>query len=136
MGEESETRSTASLTLFRDGVITLVVLLLVFAAFDDITTDNATAFPVEYSFLVAAGVWLLSVAWRLFRQRHPILGGMSVLALAAAAWAQRAIGPGIVPGFWLEYVVITGAYLWFWALSLTLLLLGWRSHHRGHPETA
>jgi hypothetical protein len=136
MGEESETRGSGNRPFFRDGVITLVVLLLVFAAFDDITTDNATAFPVEYSFLVVCGAWLLSLAWRLSRQRHRFLGGMSVLAVAAAVWAQRAIGPGIVSGFRLEYVAITAAYLWFSALSLTLLWLGWRSHHSGHRETA
>jgi len=62
VGEESETHATGRLTLFRDGVITLVVLLLVFAAFDDITTDNATALPVEYSLLIACGAWLLSAA--------------------------------------------------------------------------
>lgn len=136
MVETSNTRGSGGLTFFRDGTITFVVLLLVFAAFDDITTDNATAFPVEYSILVACAAWLLFVAWGLLRNRHRFFGGMSVLAVAAAVWAQRAIGPGSVPGLWPEYVVITGTYLWFCALSLTLLWLGWGTHQSGHRETA
>ena len=35
----------------RDAFVTIAVLLLVFAAFDDITTDDATSFPLEYTIL-------------------------------------------------------------------------------------
>jgi hypothetical protein len=136
MGEGSETRGTGAVTLLRDAAITLVALLLVFAAFDDITTDNATAFPAEYSTAVACAAWLLYVAWGLLQKRHRFLGGISVLAVAAAVWAQRAIGPGMVPGLRPEYVVFTGAYLWFCGLLLTLLWWGWRSHQTGRRGTA
>ncbi len=107
--------------------ITLVALLLVFAAFDDITTDNATTFRVEYTFLIGCAGWLLFVAWSLIRRGHRALGIASLVALVGALWAQHAIGPGAVPGRWPEYVVITSAYLWFWALAGAMLWLAWRA---------
>ena len=108
------------------GLLTAVVLLLVFAAFDDITTDNDTDFRFEYSILIASAAWLLFLALRLVRHQQPVLGGISLAALAAGLWGQHGIGPGIVPGLWPEYVVTTGAYIWFWALTLVLL---WRGLH-------
>ena len=112
------------------GLFTAVVLLLVFAAFDDITTDNDTSFRFEYAMLIAAAAWLLFLALRFVRHHHPLLGGISLIALVAALWGQHGIGPGIVPGLWPEYVATTGAYIWFWALTLVLL---WRGLHARRP---
>jgi hypothetical protein len=131
MGEISIPSDAASGRLVRDAVVTIAVLLLVFAAFDDITTDNATSFPLEYAILVAAAVWLLFIAVRLTRHGHGLLGGISLLALAGALWGQRAVGPGVVwgqraAGFKPEYVAVMTAYGWFWALSLAMLWWAWR----------
>jgi threonine/homoserine/homoserine lactone efflux protein len=52
--------------------ITVVVILLMYAALDDITTDNATSFPLEYTMLVAGAAWLLYVAVGLIRSRRRI----------------------------------------------------------------
>lgn len=108
------------------GLATFAALLLIFAAFDDITTDNATTFRPEYALLLACAGWLIFVAVRLLRANHQLLGGASLLAVAAGVWAQRAIGPGIVPGFWAEYVVAGAAYLWFVALASGLVWLARR----------
>jgi hypothetical protein len=124
---DQDQRGTTGTMFVRNGAITVVALLVMFGAFDDITTDKATAFPVEYTSLFVCVAWLLFVTWSLFRTRHHVLGSISLLAVVTGVWAQRAIGPGIVPGWWTAYVVITAAYLWFWALSLTLLWLGWRT---------
>jgi hypothetical protein len=129
-------RRGARVALLRNAVITFAVLFLIFAAFDDITTDNATDFTVEYAILLACTGWLLFVAGALLRTRHRVLGGVSLVAVATGLWAQRAIGPGIVPGLWPEYVAITAAYGWFLALSPTLLWLGWRTHPNGHRLSA
>jgi hypothetical protein len=104
--------------------------LLIFAAFDDITTDNATTFRAEYAALVACAAWLTGIAVWLWRGGHHLLGGASLLAVAAGVWAQRAIGPGIVPGFRAEYIVMTAAYLWFAALAISLLWLARRRTHQ------
>lgn len=130
MEQKPDTRGTSRFAFLRDGAITAVALLLVFAAFDDITTDNATAFTVEYTFLAVCAAWLLVVAWRLLHARHRALGGLSVLAVAVALWAQRAIGPGIVPGLWPEYVVMAAAYIWFWGIALAMLWLGYRTRRQ------
>jgi hypothetical protein len=117
------------------GFLTIAVLLLVFAAFDDITTDNATSFPLEYTILAASGVWLLIIAVRLMRHGHGVLGGISLLALATAVWGQRAVGPGVVwgqrsGGLEPEYVGVMAAYGWFCALSLAMLWRAWRERSK------
>ena len=121
----------ASHRLQRDAVITIGVLLLVFAAFDDITTDNATSFPLEYTILAAAAMWVLFVAGRLLRSGERLLGGVSLVALAAALWGQRAVGPGGSwgrgAGFKPEYAALLAAYGWCAALSLTMLWRGRRN---------
>lgn len=130
MDQELEIRGTGALPHLRDGLVTVGVLLLVFAAFDDITTDNATSFPLEYTILIACAGWLLFLALRLMRQRHNALGVVSLLALVSGVVAQRAIRPGITPGFWTEYVVATAAYLWFVAISALLLWRGGRGYSK------
>jgi hypothetical protein len=111
-------------------LVTLFVLYIVFAAFDDITTDNATSFTFEYVALAGCAVWLAFLSVALIRARLKVLGTVSLIALAGALWGQREIGPGITPGLWPAYVVTTGAFLWFVALSFILLVLGWRAASR------
>jgi hypothetical protein len=113
--------------LIRDGWLSFVVLLFAFAAFDDITTDNATSFRIEYTALALCAVWLGFVAVRLLRLGHRTLGIASLTVLAGAAWGQSAIGRGISPGFWPGYVVTTAAFLWFLALVIGLLVQGFRA---------
>ena len=119
--------------LLRNAVVTMVVLFLVFAAFDDITTDNATSFRFEYAILIASAAWLLFIAVRHLRDGYAVLGGISLLALASAVWGQAAIGPGVVWGrsaapLRPEYVAVMAAYAWFCALSLAML---WRARREG-----
>jgi hypothetical protein len=128
VNQELEIHRAGVLRHLRDGLVTVCVLLLVFAAFDDITTDNATAFPLEYTALIACAGWLFLLGLRLLRQHHHGLGAVSLVALAAAVWAQRAIGPGIRPGLRTEYVVVTAAYVWFFAVALLLMWRGWRGY--------
>ena len=126
----------AGTRLFANAAITLVALLLVFAAFADITTDNATTFRVEYTFLVGCAGWLLFVAWSLIRGGHRALGFASLVALASALWAQQAIGPGMVPGLRPEYIVMIAAYFWFWALAGAMLWLAWRAGRERERQAA
>jgi hypothetical protein len=134
--QELNSARAAGTRFFANAAITLVALLLVFAAFDDITTDNATTFRVEYTFLVGCAGWLLFVAWSLIRGGHRTLGFASLFALAGALWAQHAIGPGMVPGLRPEYIVMTTAYFWFWALAAAMLWLGWRARKGRERQAA
>ena len=111
-----------------DALVSFGAVLLVFAAFDDITTDlTATSFTIEYTALLACAIWFGVVAVRLIRLGYRTLGMLSLAALAGGLWGQRAIGPGITPGLWPEYVITTSAFLWFLALAISLLVLGYRS---------
>lgn len=112
-------------TFLGSGVLTAGALLLVYAAFDDITTDNAQAFPLEYSFLAVCAGWLLVLAFRLLRARRLVLGWISFAALVGALWAQPAIVRGAASGWRAEYVVIIAAYLWFWVVAAALIRSGW-----------
>lgn len=127
MPQELNSARPAGTRLFSHAAITVVALLLVFAAFDDITTDNATSFRVEYTFLIGCAGWLLFVAWSLIRDGRRALGFASLVALAGALWAQRAIGPDMVPGLRPEHIVMIASYFWFWALLGAMLWLAWRA---------
>jgi hypothetical protein len=116
--------------------ITVVALLLVYAAFDDITTDNATTFRVEYTLLLGCAGWLLFVAWSLIQGGHRTLGFASLVALGSALWAQHAISPRMVPGLRLEYIVMAIAYVWFWALAAAMLWIARRGRNPQEHQAA
>jgi hypothetical protein len=124
----TDERRGAAVRLLRDAALTMAAVLLAWAAFDDITTDNATSFKVEYGGLILCAAWLLVLAVRLIRIGRPALGGISLAALTAAAWGQRAVGPGAVPDPGPQYFAIMFAFAWFAILSMILLALGWRAH--------
>ena len=109
MRQDLNSRSVADNRHFANAAFTVVALLLVFAAFDDITTDSATTFYAEYTFLVGCAGWLLFVAWSLMRSGHRALAFSSFAALASALWAQHAIGPGMVTTPLPEYIVMSAA---------------------------
>ena len=133
MRQELNSSGVAGNRLFANAAITVVALLLVYAAFDDITTDNATTFLVEYMLLVGCAGWLLFVAWSLIRGGHRSLGSSSLVALAGALWAQRVIGPDMAPGLRPEHVGIVIAYLWFWGIAGAMFWLGYRARKRVDP---
>jgi hypothetical protein len=122
---ETDSAGAATTWLFAQAAITVVALLLVFAALDDITTDRAMTFRLEYTFLGASAAWLMFVAWSLVRAGHRTLGYASLVALAGALWALSAIRPGIVPARRPEFVVMATAYVWFWFLAGAMLWLAW-----------
>jgi hypothetical protein len=62
--------------------VSLVVLLLSWLALDDITTDSATAFPLEYTILVLAGIWFAALGVALIAERRVAAGICSVAAVA------------------------------------------------------
>ena len=71
------------------GAASFIVLLLSWLALDDITTDNAGQFPLEYAILVAAGIWFAALgAWLVAKRRYLL-----------AAFSLVAVGLGIV-AFW------------------------------------
>jgi hypothetical protein len=108
------------------GFATLVFWILAFAAFDDITTDNATSFKAEYFFLSICALWGLFLSTRLTLRGYRFLGILSGLMFAATVWGQRGIGPGTVPGWWPEYVATVTGLLWFLVLSGILVVMGFR----------
>jgi hypothetical protein len=97
-----------------------VVLLLAFAAFDDITTDHDASFALEYAVLAGCALWLFVIAGRLLLEGRRALGAGSLVALAGAVWAQADVGPGIVPGPWPGYLTTAVAFLWFAGLAVVL----------------
>jgi hypothetical protein len=132
----ADVRRTRGVALLRDGAVTFAVLLLSFAAFDDITTGNETDLRLEYGALLVCTGWLLFVTFRLIRASHRVLGAISSVALAGALWGQREIGPGITPGPWPAYVLTAAAFLWFIVVAVALLVLGWRAHPERYTQSA
>ena len=115
--------------LLRDAAVTLAAVLLAFAAFDDITTDNDTNFTVEWACLAVCGLLLAMVSWRLLRRGHRWLGYISVVVLVAAVGAGSTIRPGISP-FRIEYLITLAGLLWFLGLAGILTIRAWRRTER------
>jgi hypothetical protein len=123
-----ENHGQASRWLLQQAGITVAVVLLAVAALDDITTDNATAFPLERSMLVGSGLWFLLLASRLWRQGHRTLGVLSLTFLTGAALAQPWVGQGIAPTplAYLAYLVTVAALAWFLVVAGVLAAIVWR----------
>ncbi len=121
--------------LIVDGLVTFAFVVLAWLAFDDITTDSATSFTVEYTCLAACAIWCLVAAVRLAAKGHFILGAASALALGAAVWGQRSIGPGTVPSWQPQYVATVAAVVWYLSLAVVLVVLGFRANRAGSPVT-
>ena len=120
-----ETHEHGSGWLLRQAGITVAVVVLAVLALDDITTDTATAFPLERTALVGCGVWFLLLAWRLRQSGHRLLGVLSLAFLTGAALAQPTVGPGIAPTH-LGYLVTVSALAWFLVVAGVLAASAWR----------
>jgi hypothetical protein len=112
--------------LLRDAALTLAVVVFAYAAFDDITTDTATTFAVEWVSLAVCGVWLAMSSWRLLRSEHRWLGSISAVALVAAVGAGSTIRPG-TGSFQVEYLITMAGLLWFLGLVAIPARQAWRS---------
>jgi peptidoglycan/LPS O-acetylase OafA/YrhL len=119
-------------SLWRQAGITVAVVLLAVAALDDITTDNATAFPLERTALVGCGIWFLLLASRLWRQGHRVLGVLSLTFLTGAALAQPMVGQGIAPTqlAYVAYFVTVAALVWFLVVAGVLAAIALRPVRR------
>jgi hypothetical protein len=112
--------------VLRDAALTLAAAVFAFAAFDDITTDTATTFAVEWVGLAVCGVWMVIVSWRLLASGHRWLGSISAVALVAAVGAGSTIRPG-TGSFRVEYLMTIAGLLWFLGLVAILAREAWRS---------
>jgi len=71
----------------RRWLVSLLLLLLIWGALDDITTDPYPTHAAEYFALACAGAWFFAEALRLRRRGHRILSAAAVTSLAAGAAA-------------------------------------------------
>jgi ammonia channel protein AmtB len=112
------------------GGVTLAAMVMAGLALDDITTDNATRFPVEYTILVVCAAWLLLVAWQLFRSGSRVNAGITVISLAAATvMAAGGIGHKRDGGwavFWPQYLPLTWAWVHGVVVGILLIRRGVR----------
>jgi hypothetical protein len=115
------------------GGVTLAAMVLAWLALDDITTDNATRFPAEYSMLAVAGAWLLFIAWQLWRSGSRATSLLTTASLAAATlMAAGGIGHKRDGGwavFWPQYIPLTWA--WIHGIVVGILMI-----RRGLKEPA
>jgi hypothetical protein len=105
------------------GALSALVLVLSWMALDDITTDNATAFPVEYTLLVAAGVWFAALGVWLIAGGRALAGAGSLLAVAIGAVAFWSLPHHYQPASAVNALGFL-PLAWFAGLSTWLL---WRS---------
>ena len=106
------------------GAVSVPVLLLTVAALDDITTDTANSFPVEYALLVISGIWFASVAGYLFRRSYPATGIVSAAAVSIGIVACWSLPHHYAPASWVTQL---GWCPLRWVLGRTVWLLATRS---------
>jgi hypothetical protein len=102
------------------GAVSLVVLLFSWLALDDMTTDNATRFPLEYGMLVLAGAWFAVLGGRLIAKRRVPAGVCSLMAVAIGVSACWDLPHHYEPGSLvnrLGYVPL----VWFLGLAIRLV---------------
>ena len=97
-------------------------MALAVLAFDDITTDTATTFVVEWGLLTVAAAWGAALTLRLAYRGAATFAVFSFVCLCAALWGQRAIGPGTRPSWQPEYVAVAGALVGYSAIAVGLLV--------------
>ena len=105
-----------------DGLMTLLVVALAVLAFDDITTDTATTFVVEWGLLTAAAAWAAVLTLRLAHRGDAAFAAFSFVCLCAALWGRRAIGPGTRPSWQPAYVAVVGALAGYVVIAVALLV--------------
>ena len=128
----------AASSLVTESTVTLVAMFIAFLALEDITTDNAIGFRFEYTLLAITGAWLLVLVARLWRNGHPSLSVASlVVLLAVAGVAVDGIGhkrDGGWSAFWVEYSMVTFAWLSFTVIAVALLRRGLRRGFEAHDS--
>jgi hypothetical protein len=102
------------------GAVSLIALSLSWLALDDITTDNANAFPLEYTILVLAGMWFAALGVSLVAKRRYLLAVFSLMAVGLGVvtfWALPHHYQPPSPINYLGYVPLA----WFVGLTVWLL---------------
>jgi len=100
------------------GVASLIVLVFSWLALDDITTDDANEFPLEYTILVLAGIWFAVLGGTLVAKRRLSLGVFSLAAVAVAVVAFWSLPHHYQPPSpvthlgWLPIVWFLGLSVW------------------------
>lgn len=114
--------------LLRDGLISFGAIFLAYGALDDITTDNATSFPVERTMLVCVGAFFVYLAFRLWQERHRIIAVISLAMVGLAAWVQPWIGTRTTPSRFeiFAYLATITGLAWFLFVAVFLVSLAWR----------
>jgi hypothetical protein len=108
------------------GVVSILLLVLAWLALDDVTTDNTNTFEVEYSVLVACGIWFAGVAIWLLARGRLVLGIVSLLAVALAGIAFWSLPHHYAPARPVNYL---GMFSLGWFLGLSI----WLVAHRPGP---
>jgi hypothetical protein len=103
------------------GAVSLIVLAFSWLALDDITTDNAVRFPLEYTMLVLAGVWFSVLgAWLLVAKRRTVAGVGSLVAIVVGVVAFWSLPHHYQPPSAVNYMGYA-PLAWFLALAVWLV---------------
>jgi len=115
------------------GWASLVVLAFSWLALDDITTDNATRFPLEYTILVLAGLWFSVLGAWLVAKGRAVAGIGSLVAVVMGVVAFCSLPHHYQPP---SPVNLMGYAPLAWFLALAVWLVAARGRSGGGAEPA
>ena len=104
--------------------ISLVLLLLAWGAYDDITTDPTPSHAFELSVLLLIAAWFVFVSVRLRRSGYRVLFVLILVLLAAAGISTALLPPVGAPIPAVPRTLILAAFVFL------LSLAGWLCVHR------
>jgi hypothetical protein len=110
----------------RNAAITASTVLLAYLAFDDITTDSALSFRIEWTAIAGCAAWFTVASYWLMRQGFRKLGGISLAVVAVAALSQSSINGGAIASTWFARLALLVALAWFAALAAIMVWLAAR----------
>ena len=102
------------------GAVSLIVLAFSWLALDDITTDNAARFPLEYTMLVLAGVWFSVLGAWLIAKRRTVAGIGSLVAIVMGVVAFWSLPHHYEPPSAVNHIGYA-PLAWFLALAVWLV---------------
>ncbi len=117
------------------GCVSVLFWVLMFAAWDDLTTSHDNPTGAERLVLVISAVWASVLSLIVFFRHHPLTGLLSFGFLALGIWGAPSLLSEPVEKVLPDYLAVLTGCFWFLIVSVGFLFAGlsgwWKSDFSG-----